>query len=139
MSVATFRASVCEIFTGAKRGEGLYCIENIICSFVVKLIMTRIERVTIRDIPLERAPFSRIPKDTPAQKVSERQWMLLRIGGAVLILLGLSLASNIVDPSISGALAYASNGINTGIIAGIFGMALIIAIAASSIISHEDE
>lgn len=101
--------------------------------------MTRIERVTIRDIPLERAPFSRIPKESPAQKLSERQWMFLRIGGAVLILLGLSLASNIVDPSISGALAAGSDNLNKGMVAGIFGMALIIAIAASSVMSHEDE
>lgn len=101
--------------------------------------MTPIERVTIRDIPLEKAPFSLIPKESPAKRLSESQWMLLRIAGAVLILFALGVASNILDPSMTGALFAASSKINTGLVAGIMGVALIIAIAASAVMSHKDE
>ena len=101
--------------------------------------MTRIERVTIRDIPLEKALYSPIPKEPPAVRISERSWVLLRIAGAAMILVALSLASNILDPSATSAVVAASRHIDSGLVAGIVGLALVVTIAVSSLASHEDE
>ena len=96
------------------------------------------DRVTIKDIPLERWPSTPIPKESPAKTLSERNWALLRVTGAVVIVVGLGYASMSLSPGLAGAVVAASGAINTGLVAGVVGVSLVITIALSAVVSHED-
>lgn len=98
----------------------------------------RIERVTIRDIPLERWPSTPMPKEAPAKTISERSWTLLRVASVAIIVVGLGYASMSLSPGLAGAVVAATGAINTGFVAGVVGVALVATIALSAVVSHED-
>ena len=101
----------------------------------------RMERVTIRDIPLEKPSFLPMPKEPrepPAQKLSERTWTIVRIAGAATILVGLGIASNVLSPGLTGSVIAAAQSVDVGLVAGVLGLALVVTIALSAVVSHDD-
>ena len=79
-----------------------------------------------------------MPKEPPAKTLSERNWTLIRVAGAAIIVAGLGYASMSLSPGLAGAVVAATGAINTGLIAGVVGVALVVTIALSAVVSHED-
>jgi len=95
------------------------------------------QRVTLKDIPLESSLSSQIPPESGRAVMSGRSWTIIRVSGAVILVLGLGLVSNMLEPSMTGAISAATGTVEPGMIAGILGLALVATIALSSVIDHD--